>query len=123
MVNYIFQLFYRMDHLPNTDDGEPKQLVVEIANTAHQKPYLGGFRHKFSQVEYHNASVQTRPKLRAKSGVDYCCRDTQTVELSHCLLQTANNTSTQMTGGNVLPCTSKSIIPLTWLLLLHIVLL
>ncbi|XP_074644757.1 IQ motif and ubiquitin-like domain-containing protein isoform X2 [Tubulanus polymorphus] len=84
-----------------TDDGTVKNVVVEIERATKKKPYLGGYRHKNSGVEYHHASAQTMKKIRAPTAVERNCRDTQTVQIKHIVQQTTNNMSTQMTGIGV----------------------
>ncbi|XP_025107613.1 IQ and ubiquitin-like domain-containing protein [Pomacea canaliculata] len=84
-----------------TDEGEPKDVVVEIERTTIKKPFLGGYRHKINGIEFHNAAAQTVPLPRASSGIERYCRDTQTVEVRSRVQQTFNDTSTQMTGIGV----------------------
>ena len=45
-------------------DGEEKEDVIHIFTEKCKKPFLGGFRHRLTHVEYHNASSQTYPKRR-----------------------------------------------------------
>ncbi|XP_033745272.1 IQ and ubiquitin-like domain-containing protein [Pecten maximus] len=80
-----------------TDDETSKDVVVEIERTTRKKPYLGGYRHKKTGIEFHHASAQTVRKQPAPSNMLKYCRDTQTVEQRHHLQQTKNDTSTQMT--------------------------
>lgn len=82
----------------HADEGEPKDVVVEIERTTIKKPFLGGYRHKINGIEFHNAAAQTVPLPRASSGIERYCRDTQTVEVRSRVQQTFNDTSTQMTG-------------------------
>ena len=84
-----------------TEDSTYKDVVVEIERTTRKKPFLGGYRHKKTAVEYHHASAQTMQKPRAPSGVERNCRDTQTVEQKHVPQQTTNDMATQMTGIGV----------------------
>ena len=49
-------------------EGEMKTINVEIERFGAQKPYLGGFRHKDSGMEFMNASCQTNTKLRPWDG-------------------------------------------------------
>ena len=46
-----------------------KEVSVSVERVAGQKPFLGGFRHKVSGVQYHNASAQTVAKKRPDNGV------------------------------------------------------
>ena len=87
-------------HVLSSEDGEAKDVVVEIERATSKKPFLGGFRHKVHGVEFHNAAAQTVQKQRAQSGVERYCRDTQTMQQHHRVQQTFNDTSTQMTGKN-----------------------
>ena len=82
-------------------------MVVEIERTTRKKPYLGGYRHKKTSVEYHHASAQTMQKPRPPSLIDRYCRDTQTVEQRHRVQQTTNETSTQMTKIGVFVSNSE----------------
>ncbi|XP_071082848.1 IQ motif and ubiquitin-like domain-containing protein isoform X1 [Haliotis cracherodii] len=95
------------------DDEEPRDIVVEIERSTKKKPFLGGFRHKTTGVEYHNASAQTATKPRPVSNIERYCRDTQTVQQRHQPQQTTNDTSTQMTkiGVFVSNMSDKLLIP------------
>ncbi|XP_052778908.1 IQ and ubiquitin-like domain-containing protein [Mya arenaria] len=83
------------------EDNTFKDVVVEIERTTRKKPFLGGYRHKKSSVEYHHASAQTMQKPRPPPPFERFCRDTQTVEQKHRPQQTTNEMSTQMTGIGV----------------------
>ncbi|XP_041350379.1 IQ and ubiquitin-like domain-containing protein isoform X2 [Gigantopelta aegis] len=78
-------------------EGDLREVIVEIERTTRKKPYLGGYRHKDTGVEFHNASAQTMKILRPPPPVDRYCRDTQTMEQWHRLQQTSNDMATQMT--------------------------
>lgn len=57
-----------------------EEVAVEIVKSDFHKPFLGGFRHKITGVEYHNAGTQTVPKkIREKPFL--FCRDTQVMFL------------------------------------------
>ncbi|XP_004418800.1 PREDICTED: IQ and ubiquitin-like domain-containing protein [Ceratotherium simum simum] len=89
-----------------------QEVAVEIIKSDFHKPYLGGFRHKITGIEYHNAGTQTVPKkILEKHNV--LCRDTQTVFQRQKFQQTTNTTSTQMTkiGVYVSNMTDKLVIP------------
>ncbi|KAM9651217.1 IQ motif and ubiquitin-like domain-containing protein [Trichechus inunguis] len=73
-----------------------QNVAVEIVKSDFHKPFLGGFRHKITGIEYHNAGTQTVPK-KVLEKVDVFCRDTQTVHERRKFQQTTNTTSTQMT--------------------------
>lgn len=89
-----------------------QQVPVEIVKSDFHKPFLGGFRHKVTGVEYHNAGTQTVPK-RIPERLSIFCRDTQTVFQKKNLQQTTNTTSTQMTniGVYVSNMTDKLVTP------------
>ncbi|MBZ3877585.1 IQ and ubiquitin-like domain-containing protein [Sciurus carolinensis] len=70
-------------------------VAVEIIKSDFHKPFLGGFRHKITGTEYHNAGTQTVPK-KIPEKVSAFSRDTQTVSQRKKLQQTTNTTSTQM---------------------------
>jgi len=81
----------------SVDSVQYRDVVVEIERATLKKPFLGGYRHKQTAVEYHHATAQTMPRSRPQSGVERFCRDTQTTQQRHMHQQTANETSTQMT--------------------------
>ncbi|XP_066118294.1 IQ motif and ubiquitin-like domain-containing protein isoform X1 [Saccopteryx bilineata] len=89
-----------------------QQVVVEMIKSDFHKPFLGGFRHKITGTEYHNAGTQTVPKKCLKPD-NLFSRDTQTVFQRKKLQQTTNTTSTQMTkiGVYVSNMTDKLITP------------
>ena len=43
---------------------------MEVDRSTRKKPFLGGYRHKETGVEYHHASAQTGPKPRPVSNVE-----------------------------------------------------
>lgn len=95
-------------------EGGYSDVVVEIERPMqHQKPFLGGYRHKKTGVEFHHASCQTVQKQRPPSNVERYCRDTQTVRQRNIVQQTTNNTCTQMTsiGVYVSNMTDKMLVP------------
>lgn len=74
------------------------ELLVAIERATEGKPYMGGFRHRLSGVEYHHAATQT-PTLRKKpweGRAPKLSRDTQTVEVITRSAQTLREASTQM---------------------------
>lgn len=91
---------------------QSQEVVVEVIKSDFHKPFLGGFRHKITGIEYHNAGTQTIPK-KISGRPDLFCRDTQTVSLRKKFQQTANTTSTQMTkiGVYVSNITDKLVTP------------
>ncbi|KAK3908864.1 IQ and ubiquitin-like domain-containing protein [Frankliniella fusca] len=68
-----------------------KEIIVEIENRAIVKPFLGGYRHKVTQLEYHHAFTQTAPK---PSKVNTFSRNTQTPGLSK-VVETTKQKCTQ----------------------------
>jgi hypothetical protein len=74
-----------------------RDIVVEIDRNNFRKPYLGGVRHRMTGKEYHHASAQTLPPQRPDKGAIRYCRDTQTIQSRHRVVQTTNEQSTQMT--------------------------
>ncbi|CAI5785353.1 and ubiquitin-like domain-containing [Podarcis lilfordi] len=80
-----------------TDAETFKEVNVSIKRPNFQKPFLGGYRHKETGTEYHNAGSQTDPKKRPDKGYEEFCRSTQTVVERKKLQNTRNSTSTQMT--------------------------
>lgn len=90
-----FRLFILLIYL--LEGEEARDVVVEIERATRKKPFIGGYRHKQSGVEYHHASAQTMKKQPPPSSVPKYCRDTQTVEQKHRVQQTTNDMSTQMT--------------------------
>ncbi|XP_029472517.1 IQ and ubiquitin-like domain-containing protein isoform X2 [Rhinatrema bivittatum] len=93
--------------------GKYQDVVVEIERLTYSKPYLGGYRHKVTGVEFHNAGTQTKPKRRPDKGIEVFSRDAQTVIEKNRKQQCANTTSTQMTkiGCYVSNLTDKLIEP------------
>ncbi|XP_076078527.1 IQ motif and ubiquitin-like domain-containing protein isoform X3 [Mytilus galloprovincialis] len=83
--------------IQGSEDGEgARDVVVEIERATRKKPFIGGYRHKTSGIEFHHASAQTMKKQPPPSTVPKYCRDTQTVEQKHIVQQTTNDMSTQM---------------------------
>ncbi|XP_047238334.1 IQ and ubiquitin-like domain-containing protein isoform X4 [Girardinichthys multiradiatus] len=93
------------------EEGVFKEVVVEIKHSCHQKPFLGGYRHRLTGVEYHHASVQALLKKKHDRGVLIYSRSTQTVDLKSKLQQCSVNMSTQMTGiGCYISCVNDKLI-------------
>ncbi|XP_042326578.1 IQ and ubiquitin-like domain-containing protein [Sceloporus undulatus] len=115
----LLQEFYMADVITvrvQTDPDTFQNIDVEIKRPTFEKPFLGGFRHKETGIEYHNAGSQTDPKKRPEKGYEEFCRSTQTVFERRKLQQTRNTTSTQMTkiGVYVSNITDKLIEPKTY---------
>ncbi|XP_067420083.1 IQ motif and ubiquitin-like domain-containing protein isoform X3 [Emydura macquarii macquarii] len=100
-----------------TDSDTFQDVAVEIERPTYRKPFLGGFKHRVTGVEFHNAGSQTVPKKRHDKGIKVFCRETQTVVEKNKRQQTRNTTSTQMTkiGLYVSNMTDKLIEPRTYL--------
>ncbi|XP_074840214.1 IQ motif and ubiquitin-like domain-containing protein [Carettochelys insculpta] len=100
-----------------TDSDTFQDVAVEIERPTYRKPFLGGFKHRVTGVEFHNAGSQTVPKKRCDKGIKVFCRETQTVVEKNRHQQTRNTTSTQMTkiGLYVSNITDKLIEPRTYL--------
>ncbi|KGL77076.1 IQ and ubiquitin-like domain-containing protein, partial [Tinamus guttatus] len=98
-----------------TDSDSFQDLTVKIERPTYRKPFLGGFKHSITGVEFHNAGSQTVPKKRPDKGIIYylICIFFQTVFEKNKLQQTVNTTSTQMTkiGLYVSNMTDKIIRP------------
>lgn len=52
------------------DPSRYRDIVVEVERSTQKKPFLGGYRHKTTNVEFHHASAQTGQKSRAVSNVE-----------------------------------------------------
>ncbi|XP_021093274.1 IQ and ubiquitin-like domain-containing protein isoform X2 [Heterocephalus glaber] len=89
-----------------------QEVLVEIVKSDFHKPFIGGFRHRITGIEYHNAGTQTVPK-KIPEKLNLFCRDTQTVYQRKKIQQTTNTTSTQMTkiGLYVSNMTDKLVSP------------
>ncbi|XP_063165629.1 IQ and ubiquitin-like domain-containing protein [Candoia aspera] len=108
--------FYMPDVITVRVQTEPdtfQEVSIEIKRPMFEKPFLGGFRHKQTGTEYHNAGSQTDPKKHPDKEYEEFCRSTQTVVERRKLQQTRNTTSTQMTkiGVYVSNITDKLIEP------------
>ena len=52
-----------------------KEVLVNVEQSRIKKPFLGGYRHKETGIEYHHASSQTLPKRRPDNDVsEEMCR-------------------------------------------------
>ena len=51
------------------EGGQPKEVLVKVERPVVKKPFLGGYRHRVSGLEYHHASAQTMPKRKPDNGV------------------------------------------------------
>eukprot|EP00753_Platysulcus_tardus_P018650 PLAT7002.1.p1 GENE.PLAT7002.1~~PLAT7002.1.p1 ORF type:complete len:768 (+),score=410.07 PLAT7002.1:32-2305(+) len=81
------------------DLGAELELVefdVAILRELRRKPYLGGYRHRKTGVEYHHASSQTESKKERGPWVEKFHRETQTVQTITRSAQTTRESGTQM---------------------------
>lgn len=60
-----------------------KEINVEIERLNVKKPFLGGFKNKLTNKEFHNAAIQTNKLFRPDNGVKKFSRDSQTVVSNH----------------------------------------
>lgn len=68
---------------------------VEIEDRRIKKPYLGGWKHKITQVEYLNAESQTGPLIK-KPIKEKCSKKVQYIYWTEVSTQTPYHRSTQM---------------------------
>jgi hypothetical protein len=73
-----------------------KFVTLEIVNAFVRKPFLGGYRHKLSQVEYHHAATQTDKPLKERNHAVRMHRETQTKKFKSRSQQTDREQGTQM---------------------------
>jgi len=91
------------DEAPSAVEEEtpnPEQTKVDIEKFAGTKNWLGGFRHKVNETEFHNAETQTNRKVKAATAARFC-RETQTYFQRNKTFQTPQDASTQMTKPGV----------------------
>ncbi|XP_028304032.1 IQ and ubiquitin-like domain-containing protein isoform X3 [Gouania willdenowi] len=94
-----------------TDEGQIKEVVVEIERPRQQMAFLGGFRHRLTGVEYHHAATQNIPKKRPDRGMDVFSREIQTTQWRSQAQQCQTEVSTQMTGiGCYVSCMKDKLI-------------
>lgn len=67
---------------------------VDIEDRRIKKPYLGGWKHKITQVEYLNAESQTGPLIR--NSKEKCSKKVQYISWTEVSTQTPYHQSTQM---------------------------
>lgn len=84
-----------------TDDEEYKDVTVEIEDRKIDKPFLGGFVHKNTLVEYHDGYSQTGPRAPKVPPEMMNHRDTQTYSLRHRKTNADYAHATQMTTKDV----------------------
>jgi len=77
-------------------DGTEKKIVpVLVERAVQRKPYLGGYRNKQSNTEYHHAWTQTPHPEKGEQTAKFH-RETQTVDVRSRSSQCARNVGTQM---------------------------
>lgn len=54
---------------------EEKEVLVRLERPKLKKPFLGGYKHKVSGLEYHHAAAQTMPRRREDNGVRHMIRN------------------------------------------------
>ncbi|RLN49767.1 hypothetical protein BBJ29_008713 [Phytophthora kernoviae] len=82
----------------NEETDNASTIVVDIEKFTGHKLYLGGFRHRKTQQQFHHASTQTvLSRARRNMGPVRFHRETQTQELATRSLQTHRESGTQMT--------------------------
>lgn len=81
------------------EDGENlKEITVEIEDRRIPKPYLGGYRHIESEIEFHHATTQSGPKFPKVEPYNTYHRDTQTIQTRNRLIEQAYSRATQMSN-------------------------
>uniref|UniRef100_A0AAQ4RE81 IQ motif and ubiquitin domain containing n=1 Tax=Gasterosteus aculeatus aculeatus TaxID=481459 RepID=A0AAQ4RE81_GASAC len=94
-----------------TDNGVSREVVVEIERPPQQKAFLGGYRHRLTEVEYHHAAAQTPPKRRSDRELVVFSRDTQIAHVRSRALQCPVDVATQMTAiGCHISCKSDRLV-------------
>ena len=79
-----------------------RKVTVEIVRSSERKRFLGGYRNTLTDLVYHHAEVQTMTLRTPRDLSSYMStRATQTYAERHFRQQTAETTSTQMTGVGV----------------------
>jgi len=102
---------------PEEEVTEPSSSNVPVQKTEVEpfegkKQWLGGFKHKVNNIEFHNAEAQTNRKVRVHAA-ERNSRETQTTSARNKQLNTSQNAATQMTkpGVYVSTRTDRVIIP------------
>eukprot|EP00039_Didymoeca_costata_P008103 m.108082 g.108082 ORF g.108082 m.108082 type:complete len:626 (+) comp13949_c0_seq7:239-2116(+) len=98
------------------EDGDVKSIPVRIIPSTTKKPFLGGYRHRETGLEYHHVSTQTYIPVRKPDGKQRFHRDVQVKQQSTGLTntqQTSKNSATQMekTGVSIDNREDKRIVP------------
>lgn len=77
------------------DDCTCEDFVVEVENRSILKPFLGGYRDRITQIEYHHGYTQTGPFVK-KDGKGKTHRTTQTYKMRNRKEDTMYSRATQM---------------------------
>lgn len=80
------------------ESGDSKDITVEIEDRSIQKPFLGGFSHKDSGIEYHHAQTQSGPRKSNGPAHLKNHRDTQTIDTRNRHIQQSYSQATQMSN-------------------------
>jgi len=90
------------EEAPSQEQEEPtvEQIKVEIEKFVGRKNWLGGYKHKVKETEYHHAETQTNRKIKAATA-PRSCRETQTYFQRNKTFQTPQDAATQMTKPGV----------------------
>ncbi|MEJ1280866.1 IQ motif and ubiquitin domain containing [Cricetulus griseus] len=78
LPHYVLQISHSVLVFIILDAEHFEEVAVEIIKSDFHKPFLGGFKHKITGVEYHNAGTQTVPK-KAPEKPHQFCRNTQVI--------------------------------------------
>jgi len=94
------------------EDVPSKTFQVELVweQNAERKPYLGGYRHKMSGIEYYHAATQRfsdKLRLAERGGPTKLTRETQTAIVQSRTSQTKRESGTQMARPDLYLDTSK----------------
>ena len=93
--------------MPLVADGEeefqspPKTFIVRIERENRRKPYLGGFRNRMTNIEYHHASAQTARMPVRQMGPEKFTRECQTQILQTRSIQTTRESGSQMSRNDL----------------------
>ncbi|XP_066997158.2 IQ motif and ubiquitin-like domain-containing protein [Anabrus simplex] len=114
-IGNIYQEFSIPDVLTvriETDKHDYKEIVVEIENRSIRKPFLGGYRHRQTGVEYHHAFSQTQPRISSVLPECKAHRDTQTSHIRNSRQNTLSDKCTQIWKQDFyIPTISDKVLP------------
>eukprot|EP00731_Ephydatia_muelleri_P008636 Em0004g974a len=102
----------RDDSLPGNSQAQVGHTSVKVERAKQAKPFLGGYRHGITGVEYHHATAQTMSNRRHPDQSKLRERDAQTVVSRNKYQQVTADAATQMqkTGCYISNCPDKIII-------------